>query len=776
MVSFSYTSAVSVLEQLIPELSVLLKLLDHEYLSTTTKEKKTAVSNILQKLQPSSANGTDYIYMNTTAYGNGTSFVESLFEEIADCNIGTLKDAPEEKKEESEAEALETSPSKTSTADTPPPLPTTPPPEDYYEEAVPLGPGKAPEFITSRSSSSPPNSIEDGYYEDADNNYPTTRINGEQKNSYNDSDAMSSSYESYDEEEDDGKGQQLTHQWPSEENSMNLVKDCRICAFLLRKKRFGQWAKQFTVIRDNRLLCYKSSKVQSPYMDLALNMCNVIYVPKDGRRKKHELRFSLPGAEALVLAVQSKEQADEWLKVIREVSSQCNGVHGLEGSTSPMILRKIELDKRLSVDKQTSDSDSAVTGDNSSPVNRREGRDHVKGKRSGLAELKGSMSRAAGRKITRIISFSKKKPTTAEDTQTSSTDEDVPCCGYLNVLVNQCWKERWVCLRRNILYFHKDRSDQRTHVNAIVLQGCEVATGLGPKHPFAFRLLRHSHEVAVLEASCSEDMGRWLGLLLAGTGSSTDPESLHYDYVDVETIGNIVDAVRHSFLWATSSCSPGGVIDSRTYDDVPYEQVQMEEQKRPAVSPVKRHSSFSSKETHKIDPQVKIKRHGSNANQYKYGKTRAEEDAKRYLSEKEKLEKQKEVIRNELVVLRKERREVKEALKSTTGKKSKALEEKIAQLEEKCREKESQRVDLELSLTEVKENLKKSLAGGSLGAAGDNTTGSQSSGTKSESNYAEPYLPVNCASEIRKRTPSITASGKGSVMKKAKEWEMKRGT
>lgn len=32
-----------------------------------------------------------------------------------------------------------------------PPLPTTPPPEDYYEEALPLGPGKAPEYITSRS-------------------------------------------------------------------------------------------------------------------------------------------------------------------------------------------------------------------------------------------------------------------------------------------------------------------------------------------------------------------------------------------------------------------------------------------------------------------------------------------------------------------------------------------------------------------------------------------------------------------------------------------------
>lgn len=51
-------------------------------------------------------------------------------------------------------------------------------------------------------------------------------------------------------------------------------------------------------------------------MEVPLGTCNVIYVPKDGRRKKHELRFSLPGAEALVLAVQSKEQAEEWLKVL----------------------------------------------------------------------------------------------------------------------------------------------------------------------------------------------------------------------------------------------------------------------------------------------------------------------------------------------------------------------------------------------------------------------------------------------------------------------------
>lgn len=70
----------------------------------------------------------------------------------------------------------------------------------------------------------------------------------------NDSDALSSSYESYEEDDEErSHSVQLTHQWPSNESSLPPARDCRICAFLLRKKRFGQWAKQFTVIRENRL-------------------------------------------------------------------------------------------------------------------------------------------------------------------------------------------------------------------------------------------------------------------------------------------------------------------------------------------------------------------------------------------------------------------------------------------------------------------------------------------------------------------------------------------
>lgn len=747
---------------------MLLKLLEHEHVSSATAEKMTVVRNLLGQLQPS-VTGSDFIYMNTSLYGNGTSFVESLFEEF-DCDLKGLRDSPEELKNQEEEETSKHPPLKSSPTDTPPPLPTTPPPEDYYEEAVPLETDSIPQYITTHSNSSPPNSIEDAYYEDADNNYPITRLNGPCKNSYNDSDALSSSYESYDEEDEEAKSRDRTHhQWPSEESPVGPMKDCRKCAFLLRKKRFGQWAKQLTIIRENRLQCFKNPKDRTPHTDLPLNLCSVIYVCKDGRRKKHELKFSLPGGESLVLAVQSKEQAESWLKAIQDVTTLTNSTTAHE--TSPMIPRKTELDKMLTADKHTSDSDSVANGDSA-----REHGENGKAKRGAFSELTGSMSRAAGRKINRIISFSKKKPPLPGETTTLSHADDNPRCGYLNVLVNQCWKERWCCVRSGTLYLHKDRGDIHTHVNAVALRGVEVLPGLGPKHPFAFRIMREGNEVTALEASCSEEMGRWLGVLLAEAGCATTPEALHYDYVDVDTISCIKDAARHSFLWATSSSNVS--TDSRTYDEVPYESVPQTEDAQPKSGPsVKRHSSFSSTDSPKVKPLVTVKRHGSSVNQYgKYGKTRAEEDARRYLNEKEQLETEKEEIRKALVLLRKEKKEVKEDLKGAMGQKQKNLEKRVAALEESCRGKEAERVDLELRLTEVKENLKKSLAGGVLGAPAENKPTNKAQMRKAESHYCDASLPVNCASEMRKRPPSYYTSAKGNVMQKAKEWESKKGT
>ncbi|KAL0973819.1 hypothetical protein UPYG_G00211620 [Umbra pygmaea] len=747
------TAAVNAMEVLVAELNVLLKLLDHETLSSPTEEKKTSVRNLLKQLQPTVME-SDYLYMNASVYHNGTRFVESLFETF-DCNLGDLKDVTEDHRQESNTDihthADDTLSSKQITelsaprsADTPPPLPTTPPPEGDYEEAVPLSPGEQPEYIVSQPNSGLSNCIQDGYYEEAESNYTPTCINRPRKNSYNDSDALSSSYESYEEDEEErgtGTEPRPTHYWPSEESSMLPARDCRICAFLLRKKRFGQWAKQLTVIRENRLQCFKSSKDVSPYVDLHLPQCTVVYAPKDGRRKKHELRFTLPSGDALVLAVQSSEQAHMWLRVVSEV---CGQGKGAEESTSPTIPRKTELEKRLSGEKTASDSDGVglTTAESS--------RDSGKVKRGALA---------AGRKITRIISFSKRKHPHRGDTQTTSPHTD-PRRGVLSVLVNQEWRDQWCSVKQGSLHFHPDRGDPRPSLTPLPLHGCEVFPGLGPKHPFALRILKGRTEVAALEARGSEEMGRWLGFLLAETGTSADPESLHYDYVDVETIANIRDAARHSFLWATSLSSTSA--DSRMYDEVPYEREQPEEDGQG-----KRTSRISSSDSGTTKSVLALK--CSHTNQYGlYGKTRAEEDAKRYTREKEEIERERDRIRNTLLMLRQEKREVKERLKMAAEKQRDSLNEHVSQLEEAVRAKESERVDLELRLTQVKENLKKSLAGGALGAPAETEITRKVYSSKFPSTYYSVY-------EARKKTPVYTSS-KGIVLQKAMEWESKKGT
>lgn len=56
-------------------------------------------------------------------------------------------------------------------------------------------------------------------------------------------------------------------------------------------------------------------------MELILSGCSVTHIPKDGKKKKHELKIVHQGADPLVLAVQSKEQAEEWLKVTDELAN-----------------------------------------------------------------------------------------------------------------------------------------------------------------------------------------------------------------------------------------------------------------------------------------------------------------------------------------------------------------------------------------------------------------------------------------------------------------------
>uniref|UniRef100_A0A8C6AZY9 Actin filament-associated protein 1 n=1 Tax=Monodon monoceros TaxID=40151 RepID=A0A8C6AZY9_MONMO len=820
------------MEELIVELRLFLELLDHEYLTSTVREKKAVITDILLRIQSS----------------KGFEVKDHAAKPETPNSLPAPPQMP-----------LPEIPQPWLPPDSgPPPLPTSSLPEGYYEEAVPLSPGKAPEYITS--------------------NY--------------DSDAMSSSYESYDEEEEDGKGKKTRHQWPSEEASMDLVKDAKICAFLLRKKRFGQWTKLLCVIKDTKLLCYKSSKDQQPQMELPLQGCNITYIPKDSKKKKHELKITQQGTDPLVLAVQSKEQAEQWLKVVREIYSGCSGSADSEcppPSSSPV--HKAELEKKLSSERPSSDGEG-VTENGIAVCN---GKEQVKRKKSSKSEAKGTVSKVTGKKITKIIGLGKKKPST--DEQTSSAEEDVPTCGYLNVLSNSRWRERWCRVKENKLILHKDRADLKTHIVSIPLRGCEVIPGLDSKHPLTFRLLRNGQEVAVLEASSSEDMGRWIGILLAETGSSTDPGALHYDYIDVEMSANVIQTAKQTFCFMNrrvlstnpyvGSTANGYAHPSGTalhYDDVPCisgswgpdggfpaprgrglgeealydnavlydnlpspkifaryppadrkaarpspDKLSCNHYKHPASSgppaspSVTNTSSLGraslglssqlkgkkpppmasngvtgkgkalSSQQKKADSAAGVKRTPSNADQYKYGKNRVEADAKRLQAKEEELLKRREGLRDRLAQLRKERKGLRAAIEVNTGRKTQViLEEKLKKLEEECKQRETERVNLELELTEVKESLKKALAGGvTLGLAIEPRPGTSSPQSpvfrhrtlenspmsSCETSDAEGPVPVNSAAVLRKSQPAPASSPcRGHVLRKAKEWELKNGT
>lgn len=133
------------------------------------------------------------------------------------------------------------------------------------------------------------------------------------------------------------------------------------------------------------------------------------------------------------------------------------------------------------------------------------------------------------------------------------------------------------------------------------------------------------------------------------------------------------------------------------------------------------------------------------------------------------------MIRTELMALRQEKRELKDAIRNNPGAKLKALEEAVATLEAQCRTKEERRIDLELRLVAVKERLQQSLAGGpALGLSVSSKNKSVETANKPQNNASEQPLPVNCVSELRKRSPSIVTSSQGRVLQKAKEWEMKK--
>ncbi|XP_076616747.1 actin filament-associated protein 1-like 2 isoform X2 [Chaetodon auriga] len=534
-----------VLDQLLMELHRFLLILDKETLSGNATIQKGLLSDLLQSYRASNGSDEEYIYMNKVIVsGKDKDDKDDRSDPLVNGKAAKYVPVPQKS-------LPNLPPPRVGVVGREPfPLPAVPAPacmdtsESYYEEAQP--------------------------YEETFNDLdcfgllsgPWMRVQSSDSVVYavinrDDGDAVSSSYESYDEEEvTRGKSPSAQHQWPSAEASIELMKDARICAFLWRKKWLGQWAKQLCVIKDHRLLCYKSSKEQTPLLDVSLLGCSVVYKEKQLKRKEHKLKIIPVGGEAIVLALQSKEQTEQWLRVIQEISPKpaenCDPQHSVSDSPR-LICTKGELSERYSV---ASESGSSTDSHAETPENK-----DVKKKYG------------AGLKFSNLMNIGKKKPSSLE-----SPEKCVDTSGYLNVLVNSQWRTCWCLIKNGQLWFYQDKGKNKVSQPAVTLGGCSVLPDPSPEHLYSFRIDMDGTQLATLEAKTSADMGHWLGLLLSQTGSKTDPEELTYDYVNAERISSIVNAAKTSlYLMQRRYSEPNTYIDTppsiplnseELYDDV----------------------------------------------------------------------------------------------------------------------------------------------------------------------------------------------------------------
>uniref|UniRef100_A0A8B9FGQ0 Actin filament-associated protein 1-like 2 n=1 Tax=Amazona collaria TaxID=241587 RepID=A0A8B9FGQ0_9PSIT len=771
--------------QLLTELEDFLRILDKESLSSTAVLKKSFLSDLLRVYTKSTGGDEEYIYMNKVTIHKQQGDQEKQDKALDRRNSLTNGDL-----------GLHSSPPQKSLPDLPPPK--------IPETKQPLVP----------KIDSP-----EGYYEEAEPYDVSVNEDGE---------AVSSSYESYDEEES-SKGKSATHQWPSTEATIELMKDARICAFLWRKKWLGQWAKQLCVIKDTRLLCYKSSKDHSPQLDVNLLGCTVIHKEKQVRKKEHKLKIIPMNADVIVLGLQSKDQAEQWLRVSGAFHAPTLALLGdcILSQPYPCVLRlpsSLQVSERYSA---ASESGSSTDG-------------HPETAETKDVKKKGT----SGLKLSNLMNLGRKKSSSLD-----SPERSLETSSYLNVLVNSQWKSRWCQIKDGHLHFYQDKNRSKLAQQPLSLAGCEIIPEPSPDHLYSFRILHNGEERVILEAKSSEEMGHWLGLLLSESGSKTDPEEFTYDYVDADRVSCIVSAAKNSFfLMQRKYSEPNAYIDNlpkgkvqqeELYDDVDLPDLPMVRGiitqcctmgnhlamgESPAVkgegfltaakgipwpwgypmsrlplhiiplhlSPQKQPEKPEPDEALPRVPAVKIQTQQQNiafpqpvpevplgtgtvasAVETKLGKNRTEAEVKRFTEEKERLEKEKDEIRAQLTQLRKERRELKEMLGGNTDK---SLEQRLKEIDEECKRKESRRVDLELSLVEVKENLKKAESGPvTLGTAVD-TTHLENTAPRAKS--ASPAnstdnSPVNSATALKNRPLSVMVTGKGTVLQKAKEWEKK---
>ncbi|XP_075938541.1 actin filament-associated protein 1-like 2 [Anarhichas minor] len=301
---------------------------------------------------------------------------------------------------------------------------------------------------------------EEDTYEEAEPYQADTTTSNTEK-----AESDSSHYESYGEDDDDDdepvKDRAHYVQWSASQPCLRPAPESRLCGHLWKRKWLGQWTKQLFIIRSNVLLCYKCAQDLLPQLELNLRGCQLVYKSKSNRKIQHQLKLVLLGSETLVLGYSSFQQADEWRKVIQEVS-----VGGEEETQSSSSL--IRSDQLLSC-------------------------------RSSSVQTESEQKHSAGCRT------NKHK-------------------GVLSVLMNCQWQSLLCRVEAGLLNMFGEGEVEEEEVEemkrspqyTVQLTGCEVTDGPDTDRSFRITLSMLGDQVAVLEVSSSGEKERWLKLLQDG--------------------------------------------------------------------------------------------------------------------------------------------------------------------------------------------------------------------------------------------------------------------
>uniref|UniRef100_UPI00398ED071 actin filament-associated protein 1-like 2 isoform X2 n=1 Tax=Pristiophorus japonicus TaxID=55135 RepID=UPI00398ED071 len=677
------------LDRLFSELQSFLVVLDAESLSCAAESKKESVAELLQELNGSPctehsgfmpAEDADYMFMSCVTLTENRSETQHLVNANELRNVLEIIEDPED-------------------ISSCPPLS-----DDFQMKLAQVATSPAPAHLDELHP--------DDSYEEAEPLSPIAQCSTDCV------DSDSSHYESYGEEEVSGNNRTGSIRWAPTESPTRPHSDSRICGFLWRKKWLGQWTKQLFLIKDQVLMCYKCMKDQYPLMELSLPGSRVVYKFKRSKKIQHELKITTANNETVVLGLQSREQTEDWRKVVEEVSSRTNY--------------------------------------RSTPWN--------------SPRVPATASKCASNKsVLRASRGPESERSTGEMVVDSTATRDT---GYLKVLLNSHWQTLWCHVEDRVLMMYQGISGAGSLHYSVNLQGCEVRSQADAGHKYKLTVSHQRKDLAVLQTSSPEDRDRWLGLLLAGCATDTESAHLYEDTVlQTGTQTAPRDGSQVSGLLLRRITTPN------TYMDDPFGHVSSQ---TPPEDRGSRHTRVDLLSHDVVNrecttfPETDPQGNANNNNTARYNTLPAAFPETRFLKSWSDFEikthgAEKEPVRNQSTQT--DKKDFKEAMDSLSERKGlPRLEEKIRRLEQAVyRAKERVKSGSELNLLSLSKTFKRASCGQTLALFS-----SHSDTASSEGPIVSPILRRTASAKSSlKRTPSVIVVEKGRVLQKTKEWEMK---